>query len=126
MINKPVHENELIMGMQRELNAHDQTNKPQLIKAAEHLHSALEIFENAGLTSQANEILFLLNKIAQKDKHISNLTPEKQVKNLKHHGTQFNMTDDNTASDLLDANITDESLEVEENSPDYMDFEDEK
>ena len=42
------------------------------------------------------------------DRHTKGLTPEKEVENLKHHGTPFNMADDNCAVDVsmpLDADI---------------------
>lgn len=33
------------------------------------------------------------------DPHVKGLTPEKQIENLKHHGTVFNMVDDGAADD---------------------------
>jgi len=97
---------------------------PDLTKAAECLHSALEIFENAGLKIQANNIINLLYKIAEKapaDPHTKGLTPEKQVKNLLDHGTQFNLADD-----LLDADLGVDSLEVTDKEMMLTDFEDER
>lgn len=55
------------------------------------------------------------------DKHTKNLTPEKMIANLKHHGTVFNMADDgaDTAkskpdSDDCEANDGVEELDLEE------------
>lgn len=65
------------------------------------------------------------NEAKQKaDKHTKGLTPEKMTKNLKHHGTVFNMVNDgNFAEDLLNIEINDEPLEVSENDLDKT-FED--
>src|SRR5271165_437017 len=65
MIKKAVHEDELIYGMQRELQGH---NKKQamanLDKAGDYLQAAMEIFEAAGLTKQSDAVLEILAKIA--------------------------------------------------------------
>ena len=177
---KKSFENDIILGMQHELTkqAHSSAN---LIKAGECLHGALEIFENHGLSKQADQIIQLLKHIAFKnakprvsnipsieqlyqagitqrdmrgvsrgeiaaiakiniimrklgssdndiahflgvnnvieneeafrlinpnqsifsaaqkaDRHTHGLTPEKEVANLKNHGTPFNLTDDNS------------------------------
>lgn len=58
------------------------------------------------------------------DPHIKNLTPEKQIENLKDHGTVFNMSDDGSY-DLLNADITDELEVSDPEIPAEMDFEDE-
>lgn len=60
------------------------------------------------------------------DPHTSGLTSEKMIKNLLHHGTEFNMADDGKSDDLLNLEVADDGLEVseEENAPE-MDFEDE-
>lgn len=39
------------------------------------------------------------------DRHTKNLTSKKMIKNLKNHGTVFNMVDTNMADDLLDENF---------------------
>lgn len=60
------------------------------------------------------------------DPHTKGLTPEKMVKNLLHHGTEFNMADDGLADGLLELDINDADLEVLENDIlSEMDFEDE-
>lgn len=96
MITKSVFEQEIIIGFQEELKKQASTKSqvPDLIQAAECLHASLEIFESAGFSKQANQILQLLEKIAKGDRHTKGLTPEKQIKNLKNHGTQFNLNND--------------------------------
>lgn len=60
------------------------------------------------------------------DPHTKGLTPDKIVKNLLHHGTEFNMADDGVGDDLLNLDISDADLEVLENDAlSEMDFEDE-
>ncbi len=65
------------------------------------------------------------HKAKQSDPHTKGLTPEKMTKNLKDHGTVFNLSDDGRAEDLLnlDVNDADPGLEVVEND---KDFEEEK
>lgn len=143
MIKKSLFEDELIVGMQRELQSYDKKQGMEnLVKAADYLHSALDILEEAGLTAQADEILKILSKIAEEDDqdarhrkpknplnihdpHTKGLTPEKQIKNLLDHGTQFNMADDGKADDLLNIEVDDQALEVMEVPGDQKDFEDE-
>lgn len=142
MIKKSVFEDELIAGMQRELQAHEKKQGMEnLVKAADYLHSALEILEESGLTTQADEVLKILSKIAEDnqdaqhkrpknplkvhDPHTKGLTPDKQVKNLLNHGTPFNMADDGKADDLLNLDIDDKALEVTEAPSSQKDFEDE-
>ena len=141
MIKKSVFEDELIFGMQRELQAHDKKQgMSNLVKAADHLHSALEILEEAGLSTQADKVLGILKKIAcdehdakgphkpknptnVSDRHTKGLTSEKMVNNLSHHGTVFNMADDGAADDLLNADLAEEPLEVSLPNPEKT-FED--
>jgi hypothetical protein len=96
MITKSVFEQEIIAEFQKELKkqAFPKSQTPNLVQAAECLHASLEIFENAGFSKQANQVLKLLEKIAKGDKHLKGLTPKKQVENLKDHGTQFNLNND--------------------------------
>lgn len=109
MIKKSVFEDELIAGMQRELTANEQSAAVNnLDKAVECLHSAVEVFEEAGMKTQADAVLNILLKIAQrhgkkpkKDKHTAGLTSERMIQNLLNHGTEFNMSDDETINDLL-------------------------
>lgn len=130
MIKKSVFEDDLIAGMQRELRSYDKKQgMDNLVKAADYLHSAMEILEEAGLTAKADQILSVLSKIAHdeqdakgkprkpknpthvSDKHTHGLTPDKMVDNLKNHGIVFNMADDGSADDLLNADV---NLEVHE------------
>jgi len=69
MIKKAVFENDLILGMQRELQAHDKKQAmASLDQAGQYLHSALEILEEVGLTAQADKVLSILRKIANEHK----------------------------------------------------------
>ncbi len=65
MIKKSVFEQDLILGMQRELQAHDykqaMSNLPQ---AGNYLQAAMEILEEMGLSAQANQVLEILSKLA--------------------------------------------------------------
>lgn len=145
MIKKSVHEDELIYGMQRELQSYSKKQGMEnLDKAGNYLQAALEIFEGAGLTKQADAVLQILAKIAQSaddqdargkprhpknptkvhDPHTSGLTPDKMVENYKRHGIPFNLSDDGKANDLLDADIGDVELEVTD-KPVTHDFEEE-
>jgi len=107
MIKQSVFEEELIAGMQQELARRD---VPDLTKAAECLHGALEIFEASQLTVQANQVLAVMFKIAQKaDRHTKGLTPAKEVANLKNHGTVFNMAD----TPPMKAQLTKDDMEAD-------------
>lgn len=115
MIKKSVFEDELIAGMQRELTASDQSVAvDHLGSAVDSLHAAVEIFEEAGMKAQADAVLNILLKIAKnhkphgkgkKDPHTDGLTSEKMIANLMQHGTEFNMDDDESINDLLEADI---------------------
>jgi hypothetical protein len=66
MIKKSVFEDELIAGMQRELKTHaEKQGMENLVKAADYLHSAMDILDEAGLTAHSDRILKLLAKIAR-------------------------------------------------------------
>lgn len=68
MIKKSVFEDELIAGMQRELQPFEKKAAVNdLVKAAEYLHSAVEIFEETGMTTKADQVLKILAKIAVDD-----------------------------------------------------------
>lgn len=56
---------ELVAGMQQELVKQASAEQPNLVKAAECLHAALEIFEEQGLQARADQVLQLLEKIGQ-------------------------------------------------------------
>jgi hypothetical protein len=54
------------------------------------------------MSEDAAQYILGLQSTAQKktksDPHTKGLTPDKMVANLKHHGTEFNMADDNPAT----------------------------
>lgn len=64
MIKKSVFENELIAGMQHQLRKQASGETPDLVKAGECLHAALEILEEAGFHRHADKVLGILHKIA--------------------------------------------------------------
>lgn len=130
MIKKSVFENEIISNMQKELLANDKSEATdKLSVAVDYLHSAIDIFEAFGMQSQADATLNILLKIAKKhkkvDSHTKGLNSKKILSNLVDHGTEFNLADDATLSDLLDADVSDEELKVLERF-DFSDFEDEE
>lgn len=130
---KGISESEIINGMHgnlvKEASNQDFDNVEQ---AVDYLNNAIDIFESEGLNSQADQVLNVLYKIAQRhkpkkpkkphtisDRHTKGLTSEKMLKNLKSHGTEFNMAD--TPLDTLSIDFED-SLEIDDN----FDWEDEK
>lgn len=64
-MKKELFENELVSGMQQHMKKYASSGTPNLAKAAECLHAALEIFESQGMKARANQVLQLLEKIAQ-------------------------------------------------------------
>lgn len=64
-MSKSLFEDELMAGMEKQLRKQASAEKPSLAKAAECLHAALEIFEGQGMTARADQVLKLLQKIAQ-------------------------------------------------------------
>lgn len=131
MIKKSVFENEIISNMQKELLANDKSvaiNK--LDVAVDYLHSAIDIFESFGMQSQADATLNILLKIAKKhkkvDRHTKGLDSKKMLSNLMDHGTEFNLADDATLSDLLDADVSEEDLNFLKRFDLADDFEDEE
>lgn len=65
MIKKAVFADELMAGMQRELQSFEKKEGMQnLVKAVEYLQAAAEIFEEAGMTVKADQVLKILTKIA--------------------------------------------------------------
>jgi hypothetical protein len=134
VIKKSVFEEDLIQGMDQELRSIETgRNVDGLVRAADYLHSAMELLEETGLSAQAEEVFQVLAKFAAKHKahkahngHTHGLTSERMIENLKHHGTVFNLTDDGSVDDLLNAEIGGEGLEVSEKEADGdLDFEDE-
>jgi hypothetical protein len=64
-MNKSLFEDELVSSMEKQLRKQGSAEKPSLVKAAECLHAALEIFEEQGMTARADQVLQLLQKLAQ-------------------------------------------------------------
>lgn len=133
MIKKSIFEDEIISGMQIKLAKKDVEQEISSITTAiDYLNSAAEIFEDMGLVKSSDQIIDILYKVAKlqdlrkiNDFHTKNLTPEKMVKNLLHHGTQFNMADDQKSEDLLNS-VVDDNIDVIEDEDKFQSFEDEK
>lgn len=71
MIKKSVFENDLINGMHKELVKQASGKDPDgLESAVDYLNSAIDIFQEAGLESQADAVLQVLVKIANKSTHV--------------------------------------------------------
>ena len=118
---KSSFDQELINSMQYELVKQASSNNIENVDTAvDYLNSAIDIFEDAGLNAQADQILNVLYKIAKKgkpqrpkdprkisDRHTKGLTSEKAIQNLKEHGTMFNMADVANADDLFEMEIND-------------------
>src|SRR5574338_680214 len=80
-------EDELMFGMQREL--HSEAKKQgmnNLVKAAEYLHSALDILEENGMQAQAGKVLAILEKLAHKDTRVKEMP---SVQKLLEHGVKM-------------------------------------
>jgi len=96
-------------------NANNQ-DTDNLESAVDYLNSAFDLFEDLGMSIEAEKVLNLLQKIAKEDPHTKGLSSEKMIQNLKHHGTEFNMFDLN---DIDDQDIDlDEALYVDDNDAD--------
>ena len=118
MIKKSVFEEDLVNDMYKIVTGGEKFKAiNRLSEAVDCLNSASEILSNYGLTSQADAIIDILYKIAN-DPHTNGLTSEKMVDNLKDHGTEFNLSDD----DILDLDI---GLSDDEPDNSDMTFEDE-
>lgn len=84
MIKKSLFADELIAGMQQELRKQASAEQPDLVKAGECLHAALEILEDAGLQRHADKVLGVLQKIAvsQKTKPVQKMPTLQEL--MKH------------------------------------------
>jgi phosphotransferase system HPr-like phosphotransfer protein len=89
---KKSFEDELISGMQDELRKNASAEMPKLSRAADCLHSALEILEQQGLHARADEVLQLLEKLAK---------GTKVVKTAKVHSLQQLMEAGVSQRDLM-------------------------
>ncbi len=79
MSKKELFADELISGMQESLRKQASAETPKLSRAAECLHSALEILEEQGLHARADEVLHLLEKLA----HGTKVTKTAKVHSLQ-------------------------------------------
>ncbi len=118
MIKKTLFADELMQGMQRELlPSMKKQGMTDLVKAAEYLHSAMEIFEEAGMTAKAEQILKILEKIAAKhDTKVRTMPSIKELMqagvtldDMKNVGSAFSRARVNTA--LRKLNYSDEEIQ---------------
>ena len=134
MIKKTIFEDELISGMQYQLSKQaNNRDIDHLENAVDYLNSAASILDDVGMIKIANKVVMIIDNIGKHphqcypdggpDKHTKGLTPEKMVKNLKEHGTVFNMDKNDNDEDILEVSDSDE-IDLEDDSED--DFEDEK
>lgn len=83
-MTKNSFENELMLGMQREMQPYlKKQGMNSLVKAADYLSAASEILEEAGLSAQADQVLRILGKIALADEAAAKDSPEFYEKMLK-------------------------------------------
>lgn len=68
------------------------------------LHSAIEIYDDYGLTKEADQILFLLEKIGKK--HHKNISDKEIVENYESTGTAFDYDVDDNKLDIEDSDNT--------------------
>ena len=97
----------------------------QLDKAVDFLNSAANLFEDAGMRTEAEMVTVIIEKIAsmpdmKKIKHES----EKEVKNLKHTGTMFSF-DKSDAKDQESKELDLDEADVDELNK-MLSFEDEE
>ncbi len=123
MFTKRSNVNEIADAMQRQLvdGAIDKlaTAQAQLVKAADYLNAAAEIFDESGLSVQAEVVTAVLESLAGKKRKGKKSKPkakaksktfkapssEKMVENLKHKGWVF----DESKADDVDTNHTDDN-----------------
>lgn len=123
MITKSVFEQEIISNFQQELKKQASPKAlevPDLVKAAECLHAALEIFEHAGLSKQANQMLRLLAKIANKPVEPRSALSKKKPNMSDEMGFVFDMDEADAGSFEIDLD------EAFDKDIPFSDFEDEK
>lgn len=80
MIKKSLFAEELAAGMQRELQPFEKkAATTSLVDAVDYLHSAVEIFEEAGMTAKADQVLAILAKIATHGTHVRQMPSMKAL-----------------------------------------------
>jgi hypothetical protein len=80
-MKKSLFEDELMNGMQRELQSHaKKQGMNNLAKAVDYLQAAMEIFEESGMTKRADQVVKILGKIAHEGhSHIDKLIEEEPL-----------------------------------------------
>ncbi len=112
---------DLMNGMNRQMSkVASFENLDNISKAVSLLQEASEILEEHRKVAQAEKVISLIEKIASKqesDYATKGLTSEKEIKNLKDHGTPFNLK-----SSYLDMEVDD--LKVDDEWGEQKEFED--
>jgi hypothetical protein len=90
MIKKAVFEEELVQGMQRELQPYEKKQgMNNLVRAVEYLQAAAEIFEESGLSAKSDQVLRILLKIASDENDVKKTRPVQKlpsINKLFEHG----------------------------------------
>jgi hypothetical protein len=104
-MKKMSFEAELIAGMQQEL-VKQASSEPNLVKAAECLHAALEIFEEAGLQAKADQVLQVLETLSSGSSSVSRPNQTISIDQLMRAGvTQRDLREFSRGSQLASAKI---------------------
>jgi hypothetical protein len=116
-------DDELLLGMAQQLKLASTEQDLSVDNAVKLLNEAYDIFKNEGHTIQAAKISSVIEKLAagkakKVDRHTKGLTPEKQVANLKDHGTQFNLSQDCA----IELPAKKDTLEPEDMDPEFADL----
>jgi hypothetical protein len=111
MIKQAVHEDEIILGMLQRLQGQNKNEGMEnLVKAADYLQAAAEIFDEYGLMKQSDQVMRVLLKIAHEHKtHKPGDIIE--FKSMRHHPDK--------PGDVIEM----KSLEPGKNKPDVGSYE---
>lgn len=86
---------EMEKNLRRNAFEEDVRQDQERLEAVSLLHKAAECFEASGLVNEAEAVTRVAQFVViQKDKATEDLTPEKEVENLKQHGHQLNLPEE--------------------------------
>jgi len=85
-MKKEILTDEFILGMHKQLVKQASGDQPDLVKAADCLHAALEILEDQGLQARADQVLQVLEKIGQNSPPIQKTAKIHSLKQLMEAG----------------------------------------
>lgn len=102
MIKKSVFENEIVAAMHAELiKKASSQNTDNLEKAVDYLNSAIDIFEDAGLSSHASKVFHIIAQIA----HKSNVMKMPSMKALVEKGMRIDDIKEFTSNPIAKARV---------------------